>query len=299
MKLLRILSRNIRDASKSVLRNFNLSIASISCITITLIIVSISLILSYNAENVTKLIRRDFTIVAFLDNKVTAEQTSNVETRIRSISNISEYKYQSKQEIAASMKDSSEVFKTIMENWKPEDNPLQDTYLIKVKDATKISATAKKIQNIEGVTVVRYGEGIVEKLLSTFKIVEKFLVIAVAALVLVTAFLIANTIKLTIFSRRKEIEIMRLVGASNLNIKLPFIVEGLFLGVLGSIIPILLIIYGYTTLFSKFDGRVFTPFLQLVNPEPFIYIISLILLCIGILVGMWGSSRAVKKHLKV
>lgn len=299
MKLFRILSRNIKDAAKSVLRNFSLSIASISCITITLIIVSISMVLSYNAENVTKLIRKDFTIVAFLENKLTEIEIKEVESKIKKMKNIEKYEYQNKKEISNNMKESSDVFKTIMDNWDDSENPLQDTFLIKVKEANDINTTAEEIKNIEGITVVRYGEGIVENLLSVFGIIEKALIIVVIALTIVTAFLIANTIKLTIFSRRKEIEIMRLVGASNLNIKLPFIVEGLFLGVLGAIIPISIIIYGYSWIFYYFEGKVFTPFLQLVNPEPFIYIVSLILLGIGILVGMWGSGRAVKKHLKV
>lgn len=299
MRLFRILSRNIRDASKSIFRNFSLSIASISCITITLIIVSISLVLSYNAENVTGLIRKDFTIVAFLDNKLTADKESIVESEIRKISNISEYRFESKDEAKQDMESKYDEYKAIMSEWKDNENPLLDSYIIKVKDANKISKTAKEIGKIDGVTVVRYGEGIVEKLLSIFKTVEEALIIVVVALILVTAFLIANTIKLTIFSRKKEIEIMRLVGASNLNIKLPFIIEGLFLGILGSVIPILIVIYGYSSLYDNFNGRFFTPFLQLVSPEPFIYIVSLVLLTIGIVVGMWGSSRAVRKHLKV
>ncbi len=299
MKPFRILYRNIRDALKSIFRNFSLSIASISCITITLIIVAISMILSFNVENVTNLIRKDFTIIAFLDNKLTEEEIKQVEEKITKLDNIDEYKYENKIEIAESMQDSSDVFKTIMENWDEEDNPLQDTFLIKVVDAENINITANELKKIEGITVVRYGEGIVENLLSVFGIVEKSLIVIVLALIVVTAFLISNTIKLTIFSRKREIEIMRLVGASNLNIKLPFIIEGLFLGVLGSLIPIILVIYGYRALFKYFEGQVFTPFLQLVQPLPFVYIVSSLLALIGVFVGMWGSARAVKKYLKI
>jgi cell division transport system permease protein len=135
--------------------------------------------------------------------------------------------------------------------------------------------------------------------LTIFDIVEKVLIAIVILFVIVTAFLIANTIKLTIFSRRKEIEIMRLVGASNSNIRLPFIIEGLFIGIFGAIIPILLSIYGYDSLYNFFGGRIYNSFLQLVNPQPFVYIISLILLGIGIFVGMIGSARAVRKYLKI
>ena len=115
----------------------------------------------------------------------------------------------------------------------------------------------------------------------------------VVALVCVTAFLIANTIKLTIFSRKTEIEIMRLVGASNTAIKLPFVFEGFILGVLGSLIPVALSIYGYTILYSQTGGYVFTKIITLV-----LYV-SLILLGIGSVVGMLGSWWAVRKHLKI
>ena len=92
---------------------------------------------------------------------------------------------------------------------------------------------------------------------------------------------------------------MRLVGASNINIKIPFIFEGLILGALGSIIPIFLTMYGYTALYDKFGGQLFSALIKLISPEPFIYIVSGAVLIIGILVGMLGSGRAVRKYLKV
>ena len=139
----------------------------------------------------------------------------------------------------------------------------------------------------------------VEQLVSTFDVVRKISIGAVIALIIVTAFLIVNTIKITIFSRKREIEIMRLVGASNINIKIPFVIEGLILGILGSIIPIITTCYGYTTLYDKFGGKLFTDFIKLIEPTPFIYYVSIILVVIGMIVGMFGSLRAVKKYLKI
>lgn len=299
MKLFRILGRSIRDAFKSVFRNFSLSIASVSCITITLLIVSISMILSYNIENIAVLIKKDFSIVVFLDNDITSEEISNVESEINKLDNIDSYVFESKDEVASSWKESSEMFESIIDSWDENENPLADTFSIKVKDINKIKQTAQNIKNINKVSLVRYGEGIVEQLLSVLKVVEKFLIAVVVALVLVTIFLVSNTIKITIFSRRKEIEIMRLVGASNFNIKLPFIVEGLFLGFLGSLLPIIVTIYGYSALHQYVSLENISPFLQLVTPSPFIYIVSLILLLIGTIVGMFGSSNSVRKYLKI
>ena len=92
---------------------------------------------------------------------------------------------------------------------------------------------------------------------------------------------------------------MRLVGASNFNIKLPFVVAGWVLGFLGAWIPILVTIYGYNALYELVNLEKISPFLQLVTPSPFIYIVSLVLLGMGTVVGMFGSASAVKKHLKI
>ena len=299
MKMFRILGRNIRDAFKGVFRNFSLSLASISCITITLLVVSLSLILSANVNNIAELIEEDVTIVAFLDANITEEESNEVLKQINALDNIDSVEFESKVEIANEMKDSSEVYANIMNEWTDEENPLQSTYLVNVKDIEKIGDTADEIKKIEKVGTVKYGEGMVEQLVSVFKIVRNISLGTVIALIIVTVFLITNTIKITIYSRRREIEIMRLVGASNLNIKIPFVFEGLFLGILGAIIPIIGTCYAYSILYDKFDGKMFSEFIKLVEPLPFLYNVSGILLLIGMLVGMFGSWQAVRKYLKI
>ena len=188
---------------------------------------------------------------------------------------------------------------TVMAEWDEKDNPLKDTFQVKVKNAEKIGVTADKIKKIKKVSVVRYGEGMVEKMISSFETIKKITYVAVIALILVTIFLIINTIKLTIFSRKREISIMRLVGASNFTIKTPFIIEGMILGMLGSLLPIGLIIFGYPALYDKLGGYVFSPLVKLIGSASFVYTTSLIVLVIGIIVGMMGSASAVRKYLKV
>ena len=301
MKAFRILSRNIRDSFKSVFRNFSLSLASISCITITLIVVAVSIVLSFNVNNFTTIVEKDVTIVAFLDVDITEEKTEEVKNMIFSIDNVDKTNvvYRDKLDISKEMMESSEVFEGIMNDWTREDSPIQDTFQIKVKDIDLINKTADDIGKIDGVDIVKYGEGMVEQLVSIFEVVRNISFGIVIALIIVTAFLITNTIKITIMSRKREIEIMRLVGASNINIKIPFIFEGLLLGILGSIIPIFITTYGYTTLYNHFGGQLFTQFIKLIVPTPFIYFVSIILLLIGMVVGMLGSYKAVRKYLKI
>ncbi len=299
MKLFRMLGRSIRDAFKSVIRNFSLSLASISCITITLIIVAVAIIASLNVQNFTKEIEKDMTIVVFMDNDATKEDAKEIEKRINKISNVQKYTYQSKQDVKDKMQKESEVFNTVLETWEEEDSPLKDTFQVKVKDIEKIKQTANQIEKMKKVSVVRYGEGMVDQMINAFSSIKKVTYGVVIALVLVTIFLIINTIKLTISARKKEISIMRLVGASNFTIKTPFIIEGMILGMFGSVVPIALTMYGYTVFYKHFDGHLFSDLIKLIVPEPFIYQTSLIILGIGILVGMIGSASAVRKYLKI
>lgn len=299
MKLIRMLTRGIRDAFKSVFRNFSLSIASVSCISITLVIVAIALTASWNVNSITDSIKKDVTIVVFIDNKATDLDLEKIDKDLRKIENIESVVLKTKEQEKKEMMEDSEIFESIMSDWDEDESPLKDSFLIKVSKLEDIKDTVNKIKKIDKVSVVNYGESMVEKLLSAFNVIERVTIAVVLALILVNIFLIVNTIKLTIFSRKREISIMRLVGASNFSIKYPFVVEGMVIGMIGSIIPILLIVYGYTYLYTYFDGVLFSSLIKLVNPQPFVYYISLMVLVIGMVVGMIGSSRAVRKYLKV
>ena len=299
MKLFRMLGRSIRDAFKSVKRNFSLSLASISCITITLIIVALAIIASLNVQNFTKEIEKDMTIVAFIDNDADEKEIKEIKEKVEKLSNVEEYTYQTKVEVKEQMKQESEIFKTVLENWEEDESPLKDSLQIKVKDIEKISNTAEKVRKIDNISVVRYGENMVDKMISAFSSIEKVTYGIVIALILVTMFLIINTIKLTISARKREIGIMRLVGASNFTIKTPFIIEGMILGLFGSIVPVLITTYGYLAFYNYFDGYLYSELIKLIPPEPFIYTTSLVVIGIGILVGMIGSAGAVKRYLKI
>ncbi len=297
MRPVRIFIRSIRDAFKSVLRNFSLSIASIMCTTITLILVSVAIMSAANIENATKLIEDELSIVVYLDKNVTEEQIENIEDDIMSQKNVEEYIFKSKAEWKEEMSEYDATFETVLNYL--EENPLMDSLIVKVKDVNDLNETSKAISEISGVDTVKYGDGMVDSIISAFDIIEKVVVVVVIALILVTAFLISNTIKLTIFSRRNAIEIMRLVGASNITIKLPFIFEGFIIGVIGSIIPICISIYGYVILYDILNGHIFSNMLVLIKPFNFVFYVSLVLLVLGAIVGMLGSLKAVGKYLKI
>jgi len=303
MKFLRSIRRYFRDAGRSVIRNFSLSLASISCITITLIVVAISIVLSYNIETMTNHVKSNISIIVFLDSTFDVEtEKDSFDSQLADITNVGpdNFVFKSKKEYAEEMKEQDDTFSLIVDSWTDSTIPLLDSYEIKVKDVTQIKDTADTIKKMPKVSTVNYGEEYVESVVTIFSVIEKICIGGVIALILVTAFLITNTIKLAIFSRKTEIEIMRLVGASNSSIKTPFIIEGSFIGFFGAIIPIILMAYGYTSLYNYLGGKLFTSSLgQLVSPYPFIIYSSAILLAIGLLVGMFGSQCAVKKYLKI
>lgn len=299
MRPIRILGRSISSAFKSVIRNLSLSIASISCIVITLIIVAFAIILSSNVNNFTDAIEGDLTIVVFVNKDATEENINTLKSNIAAVPNIKKTEFKSSDDIKAEMQKENETFNTIMSKWEEGRNPLQAVFTITVENIENINETATTIKNLEFVDVVKYGEGIVERLVSIFDIVKKATIVAVVALIFVTAFLISNTIKITIYSRKNEIDIMRLVGTSNAVIKLPFIFEGLFLGLIGSIIPVLFTIYGYIFLYDKMGGVMFTDIIPLIEPYNFVFKVSGALILIGAVVGMFGSYRSVRKYLKI
>lgn len=299
MKLIRIISRSIKSSFKSIFRNFSLSIASISCTVITLVLVALAILASYNVTSMTKKIESDLTVVVFVDNKATTVDVTNIKNTINSISNVESIIYRDKEEIKNNMSQENEAFKNIMDTWEEGENPLQSTFILKVKDIREIKETATTLKNIDKVTLVKYGETMVDRMINVFDIIKTGCIVIVAALVLVTIFLISNTIKITIFSRRNEINIMRLVGTSNSVIKLPFLFEGFLLGAIGSLIPIILTIVGYTYFYESVGGIVLSNLVELATPSSIIYGTSLVLFLIGSIVGMFGSSRAVRKYLKI
>ena len=302
MKVIRIIGRSITNAGKSIARNFSLSMASITCTIITLILVSLGVLVSYNANNITKDIEKELTIVVFMKKETTKEELDKAKDALSKIDNVSDVKYTSKEDIKNDMASEYPSFSKMMESWTDTDNPFQDSYIVSVKDVRDINETVTTIKNLDNVDIVKYSESMVGELIDIFDAIKTGTICLVVGLVLVTAFLINNTIKITIFSRRNEIDIMRLVGTSNTVIKLPFLFEGLFIGILGSIIPILITIFGYTYIYnavSSLGTSNILSIIKLTSPELIVYKTSLFILIIGAVVGMFGSVKAVRKYLTV
>lgn len=304
MKIIRIFIRNVKSAFKSIFRNFSLSIASVVCTTITLVIVALAIIVAANVNNFTKDIGDSLTIIAFVDSKASDEEIAKVKSSLLEINNIrsDELLFKSKEDIKNETLENTEKGSTvynIISSLTTDNNPLESEFIVSVKDIEKLKSTATSIEKIDKVTKVKYSDSVVDKMIPVFDIVKKITIGIILGLIVVTIFLICNTIKLTIFSRRSEIEIMRLVGTSNSVVRLPFVIEGLFLGIIGSIVPILVTIWGYIIAYDKLEGHLFSNVIKLIDPMPFVIYISIVLVVIGGIVGMLGSYRTVRRYLKI
>lgn len=302
MKIFRIITRSIQNAGKSILRNFSLSMASITCSIITLILVSIGMLLSYNINNITKNIEDELTIVIFMDKDITSDELTKTKENLQNIDNIKSVTFKSKEDIKNSMANENDTFNKIISTWEEGENPLQDSFIVDVKDVKDINETATTIKNLEKVSLVKYGETTVNDLIKVFEAVKKVTIGLVIGLILVTAFLINNTIKITIFSRKREIDIMRLVGTSNIVIKLPFFIEGFFIGFIGSIVPVLITIFGYSYAYNALNTVNLSNIMNiitLVSPGEVVYKVSLFLILIGTIIGAFSSVKAVRKYLTI
>ena len=299
MKSFRMMLYNIKDAFKSVIRNFSLSLASISCISITLIVVSLALLASFNVNKISKDVKSDVTMYVFLKLGATQDDIKEFEEEAKKIDNINtNWVSKTPDERKEMLIKDPDIGKTIEELVDDANEIFHQSYEIKVKDINKIDNTVKQLQNMEIVHSVNYGETSVHQMVNTFDLIEKVAYVIVIILVIVSVLLIINTIRLTIFSRKREISIMRVVGASNFTIKGPFIIEGFIIGLLGSIVPVLITIFGYTAFYNNFkNGKL--SIITLTKPDSLVLLVSLIIVGIGVLVGMIGSGHAVRKHLKI
>lgn len=287
--------RHFRESFKSLGRNGWMTFASVSAVTVTLLLVGVFFVLMMNVNNFVKNIENDVEIRVHLDVAATQKDIDNVEKELKAIPEADKVTFSSKEQelnqLITTLGDSFALFE--------QDNPLRNVFVVKTKTPQDVIEVAKKIENMNYVEKVKYGKGTVEKLFDMIDITRNIGLALIVGLLFTAMFLISNTIKITIVARKHEIEIMRLVGATNSFIRWPFFLEGLWLGVLGAIIPIILIATTYYNIYEYVTPRIEIPYMELLKFSPFVYQISGILILLGALIGVWGSMMSVRKFLKI
>ena len=175
MKMFRYLKRGLRDSFKSVFRNFSLSVAAVACSTITLILVAVAIIVSYNVDYITKTLESELTIVVYLKRDVPDEQIENLKSSFVKMKNVEEVEFKDNDEWKLEMKEYSETYSTTLDYL--EENPLLDSFIVKVKDVNYLKETTDAIREFEYVESANYGEGMAENLISAFGIIEKITIL--------------------------------------------------------------------------------------------------------------------------
>ncbi len=291
----RTIGRHLKESLKSLGRNGWMTFASASAVTVTLLLVGFFVVLMLNMNKVASDLERDVEIRVLIELGTEQAQMEQLGEEIKSISGVESVEFSSKdQELRNLVEDLGDDFRLF-----EQQNPLYDVYVVKAVDPRQTGAIATKIDALDYTNEAVYGEAKIEKLFSFLEMSRNVGLIIIIGLLFTAMFLISNTIKITIFARRKEIEIMKLVGATNWFVRWPFIFEGLWLGILGSIVPITLVSTGYYYAYEFISPKLQNHFVQILEYTPFIYQVNFLILLMGCLIGVWGSFMSVRKFLKV
>lgn len=292
-------------------RNIWMSIIAITSTSVMLLLVGLFASVIVNTNKLTNDVENKISINVYLatstadnskeikdehGNKIKNNDYLKIRNEIAKIDGIKSITWSSKEEQLQNL------VKSMGKRWENisgDANPLYDTYIVKVKDPKLVKSVVKKIEKLKNITKVNYGGEITEKITKISNLTKTYGMIGIIILITVAVFLISNTIKITIMARKDEIQITRLVGAKNSYIQLPFVFEGLWIGLLGSILPSLLIAYLYNIIYAAYSSAVALQSINLVSPKLMITRIVLIMFILASSIGIGSSYISMRKYLKI
>ena len=295
--MFRKIGRSFKEAFWGITHHVAMVISTANAVTITLVLVSVLSLLIANISQITYDVEDDIQLYVKIENEVLDEDIQSIQNKISRIAGVEEIEYSdADNEIDRFIAAYGEAGK-IYEIYR-QDNPLSRVFIIKVANGYSLAELSTQISTVEGIQSVDFGGATVEDFVKLLNGIREVGTIFVIALALLAIFLIYNTIKITINSRKEEIGIMRLVGATNSYIRSPLVLEGMFIGVLGSIIPILLTIFGYNYIYTSLNGQLVSGILKLIDVFPFTLWVSLLVLVAGVTVGVIGSYISATIYLR-
>lgn len=288
--------RHIGTGIRNVFRNGWMSVAAISAVSITLLLVGALIAILMNVNKLATDIEDDVSVRVYIDQTATQADQSTLEKRITSLNEVDTVEFSSKEEeldnVIGSYGDTFTLFGE-------DENPLYDVFVVSASSPEATSEVAQKIERMPNVSRVNYGGAEADKLISISENIRNFALIIIFALILTAVFLISNTIRITIFSRGTEIEIMKLVGATNWYIRWPFIIEGATIGLFGSILPVAVIVFSYLAIYERVAVYLSGTSFSILSPDPFLIYLVILLAGIGIIIGSIGSSLSIRRFLKI
>jgi len=292
----RTFARHLRDAIKSLVRNGWMSIASISAVALTLLLVGSFTGILLNVNKLASDVENDVSVKVYIDLATDAANQDTLKAELEKIKDVDSITFSSRDEeldkIIGSYGNEFDLFGG-------DANPLYDAFVLNTDKPENTKAVAEAAGQLEYVAKVEYGGATADKLFETIATIRTIGLVIIIGLLLVAVFLISNTIRITIFSRSTEIEIMRLVGAKNGYIRGPFLIEGAAIGFIGAVIPTVGLIFVYNFIYDMSGDYLAGTNFGLLTPNPFLIYISLLMMAIGIIIGAFGSVFSMRRFLKV
>lgn len=294
--MIRTFFRHILESIKSLRRNGWMTISSISAVTITLSLLGVFLIVILNTVKLAQDMENNVEVSVFIANGTTQEEQDELEANLKALPNVKSVRFSSQEEELNRIKEAYGDVWGLFD----QDNPLLDVFIVQATDPQYVKEITQEAQKYTKVVhKATYGEDLSEKIFGIAQAVRTWGLVGSGLLLFVAMFLISNTIRITILSRQREIQIMRLVGAKNGYIRWPFFLEGGWIGLLGSIIPVSAVIFGYPEFYKMANPVFLRSNYALIEPSLFIFQISGILALLGILIGALGSVISMRRFLKV
>lgn len=297
---LQIFKNTIKQGFEGMWRNRGMGVASVTSISAVLMILGIILILILSINNFVLDTTTKFDeIQVFLENDLSDDILSNIEDTAKKNPGVISMMFQSKDQALKQFKDEWGEEGYLLDGLE-NNNPLPDSYIIQVEDIKYADNVVKSLKTLDGIEEVKYDKDVIDKLLLVANYIRLGGLIIIGILVFVSIFIISNTIKLTVASRRREINIMKYVGATNNYIRGPFIMEGILFGLIGAVISIVIVYLGYEYFFDLVNEKLYSLFsVFLVAPKLIFKDIAIIFSAIGVGIGGLGSLLSLKRFLNV
>lgn len=285
------------DALKSLKRNRTLSLAAVITVFITFFIFGTFMLLGLNFNKAVEDVASKVEIKVYLKDEIKLVEQREIEIKITEQEGVEEVIYETKEEAFLNFKESFKNNPGLLEGYDLEKNPLQNSFIVKLEDPSFADPITSSVVEMTGVDNVSNQRDMIESISAFVKVVRYLGIGLFIIFIGVSIFLITNTTKITVFSRRREIGIMKYVGATDWFIRWPFIIEGIIIGILGSVVATILLYFGYDFIYNYIVSSTFM--VNLLEPGFVIVDLGLGFVGGGIVIGAIGSAIALRKFLDV
>lgn len=285
------------DAFKSLRRNKTLSIASMITVLITFFIFGTFVLLGLNFNKAIEDVASKVELKVNLDNDIKLIDQREIEMKLNEQEGVKDVIYESKEEAFVNLKEMLKSNQGLLEGYDLKDNPLPSSFIVKLKEPEAASKVAEIVKNMPGVEDISNQQEMIDAISSFVNGVRIAGIILFVVFIGVSIFLITNTTKITVYSRRREVGIMKFVGATDWFIRWPFIIEGIIIGVIGSLVASILLYALYRWMFGYIVSNMFL--VSLISPSFVLGSLTWIFLLGGTIVGALGSMVALRKFLDV